>query len=51
MDLFAQNPNSAYAIIFAVSMAEALFVIGLIVPSTAVLVGVGTLVGLGKLKF
>ena len=51
LDLFAQNPGLAYAIIFAVAMGEALFVIGLFFPSTVVLVGAGTLVGLGKLKF
>ena len=51
IDYLAQNPNFAGGIIFAVAMGEALFVIGLFFPSTAVLVGAGTLVGLGKLKF
>ncbi|MEZ5592877.1 MAG: bifunctional DedA family/phosphatase PAP2 family protein [Gammaproteobacteria bacterium] len=45
------HPFMAITIVFAIAMAEALIVIGLFVPSTAVLVGAGTLVGLGKLSF
>ena len=48
VDLLAQNPSLAGVIIFFVAMTEALFVIGLVIPSTVVLVGAGTLVGLGK---
>ena len=51
VDLLAQNPSLAGVIIFFVAMTEALFVIGLVIPSTVVLVGAGTLVGLGKLQF
>jgi len=51
LDYLSQNPTTSWAIIFLVSMGEALFVVGLVVPSTAVLVGAGTLVGLGKLQF
>ena len=51
VDLLAQNPSLAGLIIFFVAMTEALFVIGLVIPSTVVLVGAGTLVGLGKLQF
>lgn len=51
IDYLAQHPTMAWLIIFVVSMGEALFVVGLIVPSTAVLVGAGTLVGLGRLQF
>nr|WP_244314091.1 bifunctional DedA family/phosphatase PAP2 family protein [Roseibium denhamense] len=36
-------------ICFLAAMGEALFIIGLFVPTTVVLVGAGTLVGLGKL--
>ncbi|WP_190293013.1 bifunctional DedA family/phosphatase PAP2 family protein [Roseibium aggregatum] len=43
------NPSLAGLICFIVAMGEALFIIGLVVPSTVVLVGAGTLVGLGKL--
>ena len=51
IEYLAQHPSMAWVIVFLVSMGEALFVIGLVVPSTAVLVGAGTLVGLGKLQF
>ncbi|MFD1697130.1 bifunctional DedA family/phosphatase PAP2 family protein [Roseibium aestuarii] len=43
------NPALAGLICFAAAMGEALFIIGLVVPSTVVLVGAGTLIGLGKL--
>lgn len=45
------HPLAALAIVFLISAGEALFVIGLFVPSTVVLVGAGTLVGMGKLPF
>lgn len=51
LDFFALHPFWALAIIFLVSMGEALLVIGLFIPSTAVLVGAGALVGSGKLGF
>ncbi|MBG1231917.1 VTT domain-containing protein [Aestuariivirga litoralis] len=51
LDYFAQHPSWALIIVFLISMGEALLVIGLFVPSTAVLVGAGTLVGAGKLDF
>ena len=51
VDYLTQNPGMAWAIAFLVAMGEALFVVGLVVPSTAVLVAIGTLVGLGKLSF
>lgn len=44
-----ENPALAGAVCFAAAMGEALFIIGLVVPSTVVLVGAGTLIGLGKL--
>lgn len=43
------NPGIAGFVCFAAAMGEALFIVGLVVPSTVVLVGAGTLVGLGKL--
>ena len=49
LDYFAANPMIALIFIFIIAMAEAVVVIGLFVPSTAVLVGAGTLVGVGKL--
>ncbi len=45
------NPFWALALIFGVSLGEALLIIGLFVPSTVVLVTAGTLVGAGKLGF
>jgi membrane protein DedA with SNARE-associated domain/membrane-associated phospholipid phosphatase len=51
LDYFAANPGWAIAVIFLIAFGEALLVIGLVVPSTAVLVGAGALVGTGKLEF
>jgi membrane protein DedA with SNARE-associated domain/membrane-associated phospholipid phosphatase len=51
LDYFAQHPDWALIVIFLIAFGEALLVIGLFVPSTAVLVGAGTLVGAGKLPF
>jgi len=51
LDWLSMHPNYAGAAVFIVAMGEALFIIGLVFPSTAVLVGAGTLVGLGKLPF
>jgi membrane protein DedA with SNARE-associated domain/membrane-associated phospholipid phosphatase len=51
LDYFAANPVWALAVIFLIAFGEALLVIGLVVPSTAVLVGAGALVGTGKLDF
>jgi membrane protein DedA with SNARE-associated domain len=41
----------AMVIIFLIATGEALFIIGLFLPSTVVLVGAGALVGAGKLPF
>ncbi len=51
LDYFAQNPTWAIAIVFLIAFGEALLIIGLFVPSTAVLVGAGMLVGTGHLNF
>ena len=51
LDYFSANPEWAIAIIFLIAMGEALLIIGLFVPSTAVLVGAGVLVGTGNLQF
>jgi undecaprenyl-diphosphatase len=51
LDYFAANPGWAIAVIFLIAFGEALLIIGLVVPSTAVLVGAGALVGTGKLEF
>ncbi len=51
LDYFSANPGWAIAIIFLIAFGEALLIIGLFVPSTAVLVGAGILVGTGHLGF
>lgn len=51
LDYFGNHPQWALAFIFLIAFGEALLVIGLVVPSTAVLVGAGALVGTGKLGF
>ena len=45
------HSNLAIAAAFLVSAGEALPIIGLFSPSTVVLVGIGSLVGLGKVSF
>ena len=51
LDYFAHNPSWAIVIVFLIAFGEALLIIGLFVPSTAVLVGAGILVGSGHLPF
>jgi len=51
LDYFAQHPGWAIAVVFLIAFGEALLIIGLFVPSTAVLVGAGMLVGTGHLEF
>lgn len=51
LDYFSAHPGWAIAIIFLIALGEALLIIGLFVPSTAVLVGAGILVGTGNLGF
>ncbi|MFM1815363.1 MAG: hypothetical protein RLZ98_2058 [Pseudomonadota bacterium] len=46
---FEANPVIAVAIVFLIALTEALIIIGLFVPSTAVILGAGALVGMGKL--
>lgn len=51
VDYIGSHPHGAIAIVFLFAMGEAIFVLGLFVPSTVVLVGAGTLIGMGKLGF
>lgn len=51
LDYFTAHPGWAIAIVFLIAFGEALLIIGLFVPSTAVLVGAGMLVGTGHLAF
>ncbi|HRW16566.1 bifunctional DedA family/phosphatase PAP2 family protein [Amaricoccus sp.] len=45
------HPILALLIVFAVSLGEALLIVGLVMPSTVILVGAGTMIGLGRLPF
>src|SRR6202790_1853359 len=51
LNFVALHPSLAIAAAFLVSAGEALPIIGLFSPSTVVLVGIGGLVGLGKVSF
>ncbi len=48
-DFVVQYPNWASLLVFLTAAAEAIAVIGSIVPGTAILIGVGAIVGLGHL--
>ncbi|TCR85303.1 DedA family protein [Rhizobium sp. BK376] len=49
--LMAGHPAAAFVVVFLVAAGEAVFILGLFVPSTAVLLGAGALVGSGQLPF
>jgi len=49
IDLVAQHPHWAGLLVFATAMAEAIAVVGLFVPGTAILIGIGAVAGLGEL--
>ena len=51
VDFLAAHQMLAILFAFLVAFAEALLILGLFVPSTTVLVGLGTLIGLGKMAF
>lgn len=51
LDFVGQHPHLALALAFLVAMAEALPIIGLFVPSTVVLAGLGGLAGIGQVGF
>ncbi|MFL5258786.1 MAG: bifunctional DedA family/phosphatase PAP2 family protein [Hyphomicrobiales bacterium] len=51
LSYFSQHPAWAIVLIFSIAFGEALLIIGLFVPSTAVLIGAGMLVGTGHLNF
>ncbi|WP_201401493.1 bifunctional DedA family/phosphatase PAP2 family protein [Kaistia sp. 32K] len=50
IQLVAGHPHWAAALVFFCAMAEAIAVIGMFVPGTAILIGVGAVVGLGELS-
>jgi len=47
----AQNPHHAGWVIFLVSLAESLAIVGMIVPGVVILFGAGALIGSGVLDF
>jgi undecaprenyl-diphosphatase len=51
LDFVGLYPSLAIAAAFLVSLCEALPITGLFAPSTVVLVGVGGLIGVGKVSF
>ena len=51
VDFLGSHGTLAVLFAFLVSFGEAMLIIGLFVPSTVVLVGLGTLIGLGKMAF
>ena len=46
-----QHPTSAAVLVFLAALSEAVPVIGAVVPGSAIIIGVGTFVGLGHLPF
>src|SRR4029079_17947909 len=51
LDYFSHHPGWAAALVFLIAFGEAILILGLFVPSTAVLIGAGMLVGTGHLQF
>lgn len=51
LDWIAQHPSQAGLVIFLVSLAESLALIGILVPGVIILFGAGTLIGSGVLNF
>jgi undecaprenyl-diphosphatase len=51
LDWIAQHPQHAGWVIFLVSMAESLAIVGVLVPGVVILLGAGSLIGTGVLDF
>ncbi|MCB1877345.1 MAG: phosphatase PAP2 family protein [Chromatiales bacterium] len=51
LDWITQNPVWAGVVVFLLSLAESLAVVGVLVPGVALMFGVGALIGLGHLGF
>ena len=49
LDWVGQNPHLSGAVVFAIAAAESLVVVGILVPGVAMMLGIGTLVGLDAL--
>lgn len=48
-DFIVQHPNWAGVLVFLIAAAEAIAVIGMLIPGTTILIGVGAVIGLGHL--
>lgn len=51
LDWVALHPHWSSALIFLISMAESLAIIGLIVPGVAIMFGIGAMIGAGSIEF
>lgn len=51
LDWVSLHPNWAGALIFLVSMAESLAIVGLVVPGVAIMFGIGAMIGAGSIDF
>jgi len=51
LDWVSLHPNASGALIFLVSMAESLAIIGLVVPGVAIMFGIGAMIGAGSIEF
>ena len=51
LDWITRNPEYAGGVIFLVSLAESLAIIGILVPGVVILLGAGSLIGAGVLDF
>ncbi|MCX5581447.1 bifunctional DedA family/phosphatase PAP2 family protein [Kaistia terrae] len=49
VELVAQHPHWAGVLVFVTAMAESIAVVGMFVPGTAILIGIGAVAGLGEL--
>lgn len=49
MTFITHHPKLAYEVVFLISLSESLALVGLIVPGTVVMLGVGTIVATGSL--
>ena len=51
LDFITRHPEFAYATIFMISLSESLALVGLLVPGTVIMFGVGAIVATGRLGF
>ena len=51
LDWVALHPYWSGALVFLVSMAESLAIVGLVVPGVAIMFGIGAMIGAGSIEF